>query len=136
MPSSRKSATIDEYHGTAVSEDYRWLENWDADEVKNWTQAQNTYARSHLDSLPTNKALRQRLVAAMIFPGLCSPALAASVALQAPADDEPGYQTSNHTPAEQCLPLENACAVDDPNDKPCCSANTSSRCSPSSFDAA
>nr|XP_061812113.1 prolyl endopeptidase-like [Nerophis lumbriciformis] len=37
-----------------VTEDYRWLEDWSAPEVKAWSAAQNTYARGYLDGL-TNR---------------------------------------------------------------------------------
>ena len=40
------------YHGVAVDDPYRWLENWNDPEVKAWSDAQNAHARGFLDRLP------------------------------------------------------------------------------------
>lgn len=60
-PATRKSPVTDEYHGTAVTENYRWLEDWNNREVKQWSDAQNKYARLHLDGLPGVDRIRQRV---------------------------------------------------------------------------
>jgi len=52
---------VDEYHGVKVTDDYRWLENWDDPEVRAWSEAQNAYARSVLDKLPAVPEIRARL---------------------------------------------------------------------------
>ena len=51
-PETPKSPVVDEYHGVKVSDDYRWLEDWDTQKVKSWSEAQNVHARSVLDALP------------------------------------------------------------------------------------
>src|SRR5712691_9068504 len=61
-PTPRRPVT-DVYHGVKVTEDYRWLENWDDPEVKRWSEAQNRVARSYLDRLSPVAALRKRLIA-------------------------------------------------------------------------
>jgi prolyl oligopeptidase PreP (S9A serine peptidase family) len=45
----------------AVRDDYRWLEDATASEVKAWSDGQNAWARSVLDRLPSVPALRTRL---------------------------------------------------------------------------
>lgn len=60
-PATDKQPVADTYHGAAISEDYRWLENWDDPKVKAWSEAQNAYARSVLDVLPSVKDIRARL---------------------------------------------------------------------------
>ncbi len=60
-PATKKAPVTDTYHGTKVTEDYRWLENWDDAEVRTWSEAQNVHARSILDALPNVGALRVRL---------------------------------------------------------------------------
>jgi prolyl oligopeptidase len=50
----------DEYHGVKVTEDYRWLENWDSPAVKQWSAAQNAYARAYLDGLPSRPKIEQQ----------------------------------------------------------------------------
>src|SRR5262249_31364300 len=47
------------YHGVAVSEDYRWLEDAASDETVAWTQAQQQLTRANLDGIPWRGALRQ-----------------------------------------------------------------------------
>ena len=51
----------DTYHGVAVVDDYRWLENGDDPKVKAWSEAQNAHARAVLDRLPGRAALRARV---------------------------------------------------------------------------
>jgi prolyl oligopeptidase len=60
LPDTKKAPITDVYHGTSVSEDYRWLEAWD-DDVKAWSAAQNGYARAYLDALPHVQEIRKRV---------------------------------------------------------------------------
>lgn len=60
-PETPKSAVTDMYHGTSISEDFRWLENWDDAKVKAWSEAQSTYTRGVLDALPGVADIRARL---------------------------------------------------------------------------
>jgi len=59
-PSTPKRPVSDEYHGVTVSDDYRWLENWDDPAVKQWSAAQNAHARGYLDNLPARPGIKQR----------------------------------------------------------------------------
>jgi prolyl oligopeptidase len=60
-PSTPKQPVMDNYHGTRITDDYRWLENWEDSKVKAWSESQNQYARSYLDELPAEEGLRARL---------------------------------------------------------------------------
>ncbi|MDQ6672383.1 MAG: prolyl oligopeptidase family serine peptidase, partial [Chloroflexota bacterium] len=51
-PSTRAEDVVDMLHGVAVADPYRWLEDGDADETRQWVDAQNAYTRSVLDTLP------------------------------------------------------------------------------------
>lgn len=64
-PTTRLSPTVDVYHGTKVSDDYRWLEDWNDAEVKRWSASQNAYAREILDELPAVEAIRKRVTEIM-----------------------------------------------------------------------
>ena len=61
LPATRKSPTTDTYHGTAVTEDYRWLEDSQDEEVRRWSAAQNSHARRLLDSLPGVEGIREQV---------------------------------------------------------------------------
>src|SRR5262245_25166350 len=63
-PASKKLPASDAYHGTTVTEDYRWLEDSNP-EVKAWSDAENAYARSILDKLPGVDRIRQRVTEIM-----------------------------------------------------------------------
>ena len=52
---------LDEYHGTKVADEYRWLENARDPEVRAWSADQNKRARAYLDSLPMRAEIEDRL---------------------------------------------------------------------------
>src|SRR6266404_5009666 len=56
-----RRAVVNEYHGVKVVDDYQWLENADDPEVRQWTETQNTTARSLLDKLPARPLVEDRL---------------------------------------------------------------------------
>lgn len=60
-PESQKRPVTDKYHGISVSEDYRWLEDFNAPAVKRWLEEQNRYSRAYLDRTPSRKAIFDRL---------------------------------------------------------------------------
>src|SRR5512133_170639 len=60
-PATPKRPVTETIHGVKVTDDYRWLENWNDPEVRRWTEAQNAYARSILDKLPNVEAIGRRL---------------------------------------------------------------------------
>jgi prolyl oligopeptidase len=64
-PATPKRPVTDEYQGIKVTDDYRWLENWDDPEVKQWNAAQNARSREYLDHLPARPAIRQMLKQAL-----------------------------------------------------------------------
>ena len=49
------------YHGVEVIDEYQWLENWDDQRVKDWSDAQNAHARAFLDELPGVERIRDRI---------------------------------------------------------------------------
>src|SRR5271163_1399768 len=60
-PPAPKRPVTDEYHGVKVTDDYRWLENWDDPAVKQWSAAENARTREYLDHLPAHAAIKDRL---------------------------------------------------------------------------
>ena len=49
------------YHGVTVVDNYRWLENFNDPEVKQWSAAQNAFTRDYLDHLPVRSNIVKRL---------------------------------------------------------------------------
>lgn len=59
-PDTPKHPVTDEYHGVKVADDYRWLENWDNPETKQWSHDENARTRAYLDRLPMRVAVKER----------------------------------------------------------------------------
>jgi len=60
-PSSHKSNQIDSYHGTVVTDPYRWLENPDSPETRAWIESQNQVTFGYLGEIPARETIKQRL---------------------------------------------------------------------------
>ena len=60
-PTTPKHPVTDEIQGVKITDDYRWLENWDDPAVKQWSAAQNARTREYLDHLPARTAIKDRL---------------------------------------------------------------------------
>ncbi|MEO8155499.1 MAG: prolyl oligopeptidase family serine peptidase [Rhizobacter sp.] len=61
-PDSPRKPVEDSFHGTTVSEDYRWLEQTDSKDVVAWIAAQNGLTRQVIDALPQRKAIKNELL--------------------------------------------------------------------------
>ena len=59
---------VDTLHGVAVADPYRWLEDGDDPEVREWVAAQNRRTREALDARPDRGRWHERLVASMELP--------------------------------------------------------------------
>ena len=44
-PAAPKQPVVDKYFGVSVTDDYRWLEDWNNNFVKSWSEVQNRFAR-------------------------------------------------------------------------------------------
>ncbi len=60
-PATPRHPVSDEYQGVKVTDDYRWLENWDDPAVKQWSAAENARTREYLDHIPARAAIKERL---------------------------------------------------------------------------
>ncbi len=56
-PPTPARAVTDTLHGATLVDPYRWLENGESAEVEAWTEVQNGFTRSVLDSFPGRAAL-------------------------------------------------------------------------------
>ncbi len=60
-PAAPVRPVTDDYFGTKVVDDYRWMENLKDPEVQKWMKAQADYTRATLDGLPGRAALLARI---------------------------------------------------------------------------
>jgi prolyl oligopeptidase len=60
-PPARKSDQVDDYHGVKVADPYRWLEELDTEETRQWVEAENKLTFDFLNSIPQRAAIRERL---------------------------------------------------------------------------
>jgi prolyl oligopeptidase len=72
-PQTRKSDQVDTYHGTAVPDPYRWLEDDNSAETAAWVEAQNKVTFGYLERIPYRAALKTRLEALFNYPKYSAP---------------------------------------------------------------
>ncbi|MDQ3635003.1 MAG: prolyl oligopeptidase family serine peptidase [Acidobacteriota bacterium] len=60
-PKTKKIDQIDDYHGTKVSDPYRWLEDDNSEETKKWVEAQNKVTFGYLNTIPEREKIKKRL---------------------------------------------------------------------------
>jgi len=60
-PDTQKGAVVEDYFGTAVADPYRWLEDDNSAETKDWVRRQNEVTFSYLDKIPYRSAIEKRL---------------------------------------------------------------------------
>ena len=60
-PETRPVEQIDDYHGTKVSDPYRWLEDPDSEETKAWVEAQNKVTFGYLEEIQERQSINKRL---------------------------------------------------------------------------
>jgi len=59
-PQTKREQIVDELFGRQVADPYRWLEDENAPEVKDWVGEQEKLTRAYLDSLPQREPLAER----------------------------------------------------------------------------
>jgi len=60
-PVTKKVDVVDDYHGTQVTDSYRWLEDDNAEETKAWVEAQNKVTFAYLSRIPAREKIQKRL---------------------------------------------------------------------------
>ncbi|GAA2738082.1 prolyl oligopeptidase family serine peptidase [Actinocorallia aurantiaca] len=60
-PAAHRQDIVEELHGHEVSDPYRWLEEAQSAETKEWLQAQDELFHAHVDALPGRERLRARI---------------------------------------------------------------------------
>ena len=60
-PKAKKVEQVDDYHGTKVSDPFRWMEDTKSADVQSWIEAQNKLTDSYLATIPEREAIKNRL---------------------------------------------------------------------------
>jgi prolyl oligopeptidase len=72
-PVTEKGDVVDDYFGTKVADPYRWLEDDNAENVKQWVEAQNTVTFGYLEQIPFREKIRARLTEIYNYPRYSAP---------------------------------------------------------------
>jgi prolyl oligopeptidase len=72
-PQTRPTDQTDTYHGTVVTDPYRWLEDDRSAETADWVKAQNAVTFDYLGQIPYRKQLQERLEKIYNYPKYSSP---------------------------------------------------------------
>lgn len=67
-PPAHTVDVVDDFHGTAVPDPYRWLENPNDPDTIAWVEAQNELTQSIMAELPVREQFKERLTALWNFP--------------------------------------------------------------------
>jgi prolyl oligopeptidase len=60
-PETKKVDSVDVYFGDSIQDPYRWLEDDNSEETKEWVKAQNKVTFDYLDKIPFRKQIKERL---------------------------------------------------------------------------
>jgi prolyl oligopeptidase len=72
-PVTKKTDVVDDYHGIKVADPYRWLEDDNSAETKEWVKAENKVTHQYLDAIPFRSKIRERLEKIWNFPKYGTP---------------------------------------------------------------
>ncbi|MDB0614185.1 prolyl oligopeptidase family serine peptidase [Tenacibaculum dicentrarchi] len=60
-PKTAKKPIVDDYFGTKITDNYRWLEDDKSTETENWVKAENDVTFNYLSKIPYREQLKDRL---------------------------------------------------------------------------
>ena len=72
-PAPRKGDVVDDYFGTKIADPYRWMEDLNSAEVKQWVDAENAVTFRYLDALPQRDAIKKRITELWNYPKVTMP---------------------------------------------------------------
>jgi prolyl oligopeptidase len=72
-PAPRKGDVVDNYFGTKVADPFRWMEDLNSPEVKQWVDAENGVTYKYLDTLQSRDVLKKRITELWNYPKVTAP---------------------------------------------------------------
>src|SRR5437762_6129993 len=73
-PAPRKTDTRDNYFGTSVADPYRWMEDLNSPELKQWIVSRKGRHTRYLEGIPARDALKARITELYNYPRVSIPA--------------------------------------------------------------
>lgn len=67
------TTVVDDYFGTKIADPYRWLEDENSEETKNWVTAQRKVTSTYIDSIPFRGKLKQQLTDLWDYESMSAP---------------------------------------------------------------
>jgi prolyl oligopeptidase len=67
-PQPRQGDVVDDYFSAKIADPYRWMEDLNSPEVKQWVDAENAITFKYLDALPMRDALKKRITELYDYP--------------------------------------------------------------------
>ena len=101
-PHTRRDDTVDNLHGTAVPDPYRWLEDADNPEVQEWVAAQRDFTEAQLQHLPARGWFTELMGRIVARPRAGVPLKRAAAAGSSAATTAPARRTSSSRPSDGC----------------------------------
>jgi prolyl oligopeptidase len=112
-PQTRRDAHTDDYFGTTVADPYRWLEQLDSPETREWVTAENKVTFEYLSRIPFRDKVRERLTKLWNYERYGVPSVEGDLLIFSKND---GLQNQAVIYAvKKGEPLENAVVLLDPN---------------------
>jgi prolyl oligopeptidase len=72
-PETKKITVVDDYHGIKVEDPYRWLEDDNSAETKDWVQRENAVTSDYLSKIPFRDKVKKRLEELWNYPKYSAP---------------------------------------------------------------
>jgi protease II len=72
-PVARREAIVEQLHGVAIADPYRWLEDGDSDEVKAWADGQDLHARAVVNGVKGHELLTARFSSLLYVDSISTP---------------------------------------------------------------
>ena len=72
-PESKKTDSVDDYHGKKIQDPYRWLEDDNSEQTKAWVISQNKTTQHYLSTIPYRQQVKKRLEELWNYPRYSSP---------------------------------------------------------------
>jgi prolyl oligopeptidase len=112
-PQTRRDAHTDDYFGTTVADPYRWLEELDSPETKEWVTAENKVTFDYLGRIPFRDKVRERLTTLWNYERYGVPSVEGDLLIFSKNDGLQNQAVVYAVPKGQ--PLESAVVLLDPN---------------------